>query len=98
MTWRDEDHFKLSLTAVSSAAQYWQDSNQSGGSGDQFLPARVPAYTIADLAADWQITPNLRLLGGVSNLTDRRYYSRVWRTGLEPAAGRSWYAGIRLGL
>ncbi len=98
LTWRDEDHFKLSLTAVSSAAQYWQDSNQSGGSGDQFLPARVPAYTIADLAADWQITPNLRLLGGVSNLTDRRYYSRVWRTGLEPAAGRSWYAGIRLGL
>ncbi|MGA7296326.1 MAG: TonB-dependent receptor [Rhodanobacteraceae bacterium] len=98
VTWRVENQIKASLTAVSSAAQYWQDSNQSGGSGDTFLPARIPAYTVVDFAVDWQLTERVRLLGGVSNLGDRRYYSRVWRTGLEPAAGRSWYTGISLSL
>ncbi len=98
ITWRVEQRLKLSLTAVSSAAQYWQDSDQSRGSGDSYLPARIPAYTVLDLAGDWQLNRHLTLLAGVSNLADRRYYDRVWQTGLEPALGRSWYAGVRLAL
>src|SRR5574337_251245 len=98
VTWRVEQRIKLSLTAVSSAAQYWQDSNQPRGVGDSYLPARIPAYTVLDLAGDWQLNRNLTLLAGVSNLADRRYYDRVWQTGLEPALGRSWYAGVRLAL
>lgn len=98
VTWRVEKRIKLSLTAVSSAAQFWQDSNQSRGSGDGYLPARIPAYTVLDLAGDWQLSPHVTLLAGISNLTDRHYYDRVWQTGLEPALGRSWYAGVRLGL
>ena len=81
---------------VSSAAQYWQDSDAPFGSGATYIPAKIPAFTIADLAADWQINPWLKLLGGVSNLTDRKYYDRVWQTGLEPAYGRTWYAGFEL--
>ncbi|MGH8192608.1 MAG: hypothetical protein ACREP2_14315 [Rhodanobacteraceae bacterium] len=38
----------------------------------------------------------LRLPAGISNLTDRQYYDRVWQTGLEPAYGRTWYAGFEL--
>ena len=98
VTWRVEQRIKLSLTAVSSAAQFWQDSNQPRGSGDGYLPARIPAYTVLDLAGDWQLNQNVSLLAGVSNLTDRQYYDRVWQTGLEPALGRSWYAGVRVGL
>ncbi|MCW8807722.1 MAG: TonB-dependent receptor, partial [Rhodanobacter sp.] len=98
VTWRVEQRIKLSLTAVSSAAQFWQDSNQPHGSGDSYLPARIPAYTVLDLAGDWQLNRNVTLLAGISNLADRQYYDRVWRTGLEPALGRSWYAGVRLAM
>jgi len=48
---------------------------------------------VVDLAADWQIAPRLKLLGGISNLTDRRYYDRVFGPGLEPAPGRTIYGG-----
>lgn len=96
LTWRTDAGVKLSLTGVSVASQYWQDSNQPRGAGDAFLPARIPQYTVWDLAGDWQLTPWLRLLGGVANLGDKRYYARVWQTGLEPADGRTWYAGAAL--
>lgn len=98
LTWRTEKRLKISLTAVSTAAQYWQDSDQSAGQGARFIPARIPAYTVMDVAADWQVTPRVRVLGGISNLAGRKYYNRVWRTGLEPALGRSWYTGVELGL
>jgi len=93
ITLRQDKHYKVSLTATSVASQYWQDSNASRGAGDAFLPAKIPAYTVVDLAADWQIAPRLKLLGGISNLTDRRYYDRVFGPGLEPAPGRTIYGG-----
>ncbi|MBU6415734.1 MAG: TonB-dependent receptor [Xanthomonadaceae bacterium] len=96
LIWRTDRGVKVGLTAVSSAAQYWQDSNAPFGGGASFIPAKIPAYTVADLSADWQVTPWLKLLGGVSNLTDRKYYDRVWQTGLEPAYGRAWYTGFEL--
>lgn len=95
VTWRNE-RVKLSLTAVSSAAQYWQDSDQPYGSGMTFMPARIPAYTVVDLASDWQLNHSLRLLAGISNLGNRRYFDRVWQNGLEPAFGRTWYTGFAL--
>ncbi|MBM7127531.1 TonB-dependent receptor family protein [Dyella flava] len=95
ITWRNE-RVKLSLTAVSSAAQYWQDSDQSYGSGETFMPARIPAYTVVDLASDWQLNHSLRLLAGISNLGNRHYFDRVWDNGLEPAFGRTWYTGFAL--
>ncbi|MGH8192605.1 MAG: TonB-dependent receptor family protein [Rhodanobacteraceae bacterium] len=94
--WRLDQRYKASLTAVSSAAQYWQDSDQPLGSGATFIPAQIPAYTVVDFASDWQLAPWLNLLAGVSNLTNRKYYDRVWQTGLEPAYGRTWYAGFEL--
>ena len=98
LTWRVEQRVKLSFTAVSSAAQYWQDSDLPLGSGASYLPARIPAYTVLDLAGDWQLDRHVKLLAGISNLANRRYYDRVWQTGLEPAYGRSWYTGVKLDL
>lgn len=96
LTWRVEQRIKAGLTAVSSAAQYWQDSNQPFGAGASFIPAKIPAYTTVDFASDWQVRPWLKLLAGISNITDRQYYDRVWQTGLEPTYGRTWYAGFEL--
>jgi outer membrane receptor protein involved in Fe transport len=42
------------------------------------------------------ITRNLRLIAGISNLTDEKYYDRVFVNGIEPAPHRSGYAGLSL--
>ncbi|MBS0439873.1 MAG: TonB-dependent receptor, partial [Proteobacteria bacterium] len=94
ITYREDKHLKVALSAVSVASQYWSDGNAIAGA--PFLtPAKVPSYTVADLSADYWVLPQLRLLGGVSNLTDKRYYSRVFFSGgIDPAPGRMVYAGF----
>ena len=91
ITAREDDRYKVSLVVDTVGSQYFQDSNQSIGS----TPAHIPTYTVVDLAGDYVIAGHLRLLGGVSNLANRHYYSRVFLFGgmLEPASDRSIYAG-----
>ena len=63
-----------------------------------YVPAKVAAYTLVDLSADWQVTRNIRLLGGISNLFDEKYYNRVFQNGIDPGARRTFYAGVALGI
>jgi len=97
---RRDGQFDVSLAGSSVSGQFFQDSDLPVGApgSASFIPAKVPAYTVLDLTADWQITPNIRLLGGVTNLTDRKYYNRVFQNGIEPAQRRKIYAGIALGV
>jgi len=91
VTYREDKHLKVALSAVSVASQYWSDGNVAAGT----TPAKVPSYTVADFSADYWVLPQLRLLGGVSNITDKRYYSRVFFSGgIDPAPGRMMYAGF----
>jgi Fe(3+) dicitrate transport protein len=96
LTWRRTDRFSVSLTGLSVSSQFFQDSNQPAGSGAGFVPARIPAYRLIDLAAEWTIRPHLQLSAGVRNLTDQHYYARVFQTGLEAGARRSIYGGVSL--
>ena len=91
ITAREDALYKVSLVVDTVGSQYFQDSDQSIGS----TPAHIPTYTVADLAGDYVIAGHFRILGGVSNLTNRHYYSRVFLFGgmLEPASDRSFYAG-----
>jgi Fe(3+) dicitrate transport protein len=100
LTFRKDGKFNFSITGTSISSQYFQDSDLPVGApgSANFIPAKIPAYTLLDFAADWQLTRNLRLLGGISNLTDRRYYNRVFQNGIEPGASRKVYAGIALGI
>jgi Fe(3+) dicitrate transport protein len=93
VTFRRQGAYSVSLSATSVSSQYFQDSNLPVGSGATFIPAKIPAYTVVDLAADWTVLPGLKLLGGISNIGDEKYYSRVFQTGLEPAPGRRVYVG-----
>ena len=99
LTLRREGQFKLSLTGQSISSQYFQDSDLPVGfpGSANYVPAKIPAYTVFDLAGDWQLTRNLRLLAGISNLSDEKYYNRVFQNGIEPAEGRKIYAGIAAG-
>ena len=38
----------------------------------------------------------IHLIAGISNLTDQKYYNRVFANGIEPAPRRSGYAGLSL--
>ncbi len=91
LTVRQDLIYKVSLIVDTVGSQYFQDSNKPIGS----TPAEIPAYTVADLAGDYTIAGHFRILGGVANLTNRHYYSRVFLFGgmLEPANDRSFYAG-----
>ena len=60
-------------------------------------PAKLPAYNVLDLSGEYYITKNLRVFGGISNLTDEKYCSPVfYNCSIEPAPQLSGYAGISL--
>jgi Fe(3+) dicitrate transport protein len=97
---RRDGRFNVSLAGSTVSSQYFQDSDLPVGSPAtaNYIPAKVPAYTVLDLTGDWQFTRNLRLLAGITNLTNRKYYNRVFQNGIEPAARRKIYAGLAVGL
>jgi Fe(3+) dicitrate transport protein len=97
LTFRRDRQISVSITGVHVGSQFWQDSSASTGAGSSYISDRIPAYTTIDLAGDIYIGRNIRLLSGISNMTNKVYYSRVWRNGLEPAARRRFYAGVALG-
>ena len=96
---RKDGRFNLSLTGTSVSSQYFQDSDLPVGTptSANYIPAKVPAVTLLDLAGDWQLTRNIRALAGISNLANGKYYTRVFQNGIEPGARRKVYAGLALG-
>ncbi len=59
----------------------------------------VPSYKVWDLTAELQLwKPYLTLLGGVNNVFDERYYARIRGDGIDPAAERNIYGGVRVGV
>jgi Fe(3+) dicitrate transport protein len=55
---------------------------------------RVPSYHLQDLLGEYFFSPSWSLNGGVLNLLDLQYYSRVMPTGVMPAMGRSMFLGM----
>ena len=93
ITFRKEKCFDVSLTGVYVSEQFWADGNF----GTPTTPAKIPSYLVFNLSGDWHITKNVRLIAGISNLADEKYYSRVFFNGsIEPAPRRSAYAGLAL--
>lgn len=92
--YRSAEGLKLSLTASHVSDHYWQDSNTAGAGGA--IAAVVPSYTVLDVGAEMPVNDSISLLGGVGNLLDEDYYSRVRSDGIEPAQERSYYLGVSL--
>jgi Fe(3+) dicitrate transport protein len=100
ISFRKERCFNFTLSGIYVSDQFWADSNAPltatiAGVSTVLVPAVIPSYTVFNFSAEWYLTKNLRLIGGVSNLADEKYYSRAFLTGLiDPAPGRSAYAGL----
>jgi Fe(3+) dicitrate transport protein len=97
VTWRRDGAWDLSLAGVSVGSQDFQDSDQAAGAGAAYVPARMPGYVVFDLTGDWQATRRIRLLAGVKNLGDARYWAQATQIGITPAPRRTVYAGLALG-
>jgi Fe(3+) dicitrate transport protein len=94
ITFKRDKCFNITLTAVHVSEQFWQDSNLGSGT---IPPPQIPSYEVYNLSGEFYLTRNVRLFGGVSNLSDEKYYSRVFPFGggsIDPAAGRSGYLGL----
>jgi Fe(3+) dicitrate transport protein len=79
--------------------QFWSDANMEAAPfpGVRPTPAKLASYKVFNLSGEWYITQHLRLIAGISNLADEKYYSRVFFNGtIEPAPRRSGYAGVSI--
>ncbi|HKP92342.1 MAG TPA: TonB-dependent receptor plug domain-containing protein [Chthoniobacterales bacterium] len=94
ITFKRDKCFNITFTAVHVGEQFWQDSNLGSAS---IPPPTIPSYEVYNLSGEFYITRNVRLIGGISNLADEKYYSRVFPFGggsIDPAPGRSGYLGM----
>jgi Fe(3+) dicitrate transport protein len=94
ITFKRDKCFNVTFSVVYVSEQFWQDSNLGSAS---IPPAEIPSYTVFNLSGEFYVTPQVRVIAGISNLGDERYYSRVFPFGggsIEPAPGRSGYAGL----
>ncbi|MEP6821722.1 MAG: TonB-dependent receptor plug domain-containing protein [Chthoniobacterales bacterium] len=94
ITFKRDKCFNVTFSGVYVSPQFWQDSNL-GSVG--IPPAQIPSYEVFNLSGEFYLTHNVRLIGGISNLADKKYYSRIFPFGggsIDPAAERSGYAGL----
>ena len=74
--------FGLALTSVHAGAKQAANDLLMGATAPRFT---VPSYTILDLSTYWNVHKNAKIVVGVYNLTDRKYW--------DYAAARSLSAG-----
>ncbi len=85
--WRDR--IKVALMSNFVGSSFADDSNTA----QRF----VPAYDVWDLTVEAKVyRDTVSVIGGVNNLFDRDYYSRIRSDGIDPASPRNWYAGLKV--
>lgn len=90
--------YDIALTATLVDKQFWQDSNQSRGTDNDEIAAVIPAYEVLDLSGEYRLASQWAVYGGINNLLNQNYYSRVRNDGIEPALERTFFAGVRFEL
>jgi Fe(3+) dicitrate transport protein len=81
-----EDQLKIALMGVFVSEHFGSDDNSS--------ERGIPSYTVFDLTADYTFQKNWMVSGGINNLLDKNYYSRVRSDGIIWALDRNFYAGV----
>ncbi len=70
LTYRVDRRCNISLSGIYVSSQYWQDSNLP--SANDLIPAKVPSYVVVNLTGQYDITKNVRILAGITNLGDEK--------------------------
>lgn len=95
VTVRDAQTWKVSALLTYLDQHFANDNNTASN--------RIPAYQVVDLTSEsrvWESTLAGRdtefwLLAGINNVLDESYFSRVRGNGIDPAAPRNFYLGLR---
>lgn len=90
--YRKEDKVKVALSGVMVGRHYGNDDNGNSTAGKNDY--EIPYYTVWDLTGDYTIYKNWMLSGGINNLLDKQYFSKVRGGGVHWAMGRNYYAGV----
>lgn len=91
------DNFSASFSAHHRGEQYGSPDNNTAiptGAAGGIWGGLLPAYTVLDLFAQYQIASNLTVLGSVKNLTDKRYIAGL-RQGIYAGPERAFEVGVR---
>ncbi len=91
--YRKEADLKVSLMGVVVGRHYGNDNNGNGTDVGTKNDFEIPSYTVFDLTSDWTFKKNWLLSGGINNLLDKNYTSRVRTDGVAWALGRNLYLG-----
>jgi Fe(3+) dicitrate transport protein len=86
LIFRPQERDKLALMATVLDEHYGDDINS-----DKFT---IPGYTVLDLTFEKGFK-GFELVGGINNLLDAKYFTRVRATGLDPALPRNVYLGLQ---
>ena len=92
----DDVFWRASLTATLVGDQYWQDSNLSRGTAFGVVDAEIPSYEVLDFSMEYNPNEQWSIYGGINNLLNEDYFSRIRNDGIEPALERTFYIGMRL--
>lgn len=89
LTYDWQQRIKIGFLGNFSGASFADSSN---------TPSRfIPAYDVWDLTIEAKVFQDwVTLIAGVNNIFDRNYYSRIRSDGIDPAAPRNWYAGVKV--
>lgn len=86
--YRFQDRVKVRLGGTFAADHFGDDSNSE--------QRGVPSYKVWDLTAEAKVyRDRVSVFGGINNLFDEEYFARVTSTGIDPAPGRNFYAGVK---
>lgn len=86
------DELKVALLGTMVSRHYGNDNNGRGPVTNNDY--EIPSYTIFDLTADYLFRKNWMVSGGINNLLDKDYYSKIRAGGVYWNAGRNYYAGV----
>lgn len=86
LVYRMQNKMKASFMGNWVREHYADDAHSSN--------RKIPSYSVYDLLAEYSVTKKFSVNGAINNLFDSEYYTRVNSTGILPAMGRNYYAGV----
>jgi Fe(3+) dicitrate transport protein len=91
---------RTALLAHHTGAQFGDETNRRDiptNAAGGIWGGLMPAYTLLDLTAQWQVRGSLSVFGALKNLTDERYITGL-RQGIYVGPGRNFELGLRQAL
>lgn len=83
---------KVALLGTMISRHYGNDNNGRGPVTNNDY--EIPSYAVFDLTGDYTLKKNWMLSGGINNLLDKDYYSKIRAGGVYWNPGRNYYAGV----